>query len=78
MDSPAEPVVWMMLFSRIVVRRNFFPSEMAMTAMGMDADTVRPAFSARYTVLIPKMIPKSDPNKMAFMVNSATLSVAEM
>lgn len=47
MDSPAEPVVCIMLFSRMVVFRNFLPSVIAITAIGMDAETVRPAFSAR-------------------------------
>ena len=46
-DSPAEPMVWTMLFSRMVEPPSFFSSEMASTAMGIDADTVRPAFSAR-------------------------------
>ena len=36
-DSPADPVVCMMLFSKIVVPKNFRPSEIANTAMGMDA-----------------------------------------
>src|SRR5436190_7329990 len=76
--SPAEPVVWMMLFSRIVVFRNFLPKEIASTAMGMEALAVSPALSARYTVEAPKMIPKMPPITMAFTVNSFTLSVAEM
>jgi hypothetical protein len=37
----------MMLFSRIVVFKNLRPSVMAITAMGMDAETVSPAFKAR-------------------------------
>jgi hypothetical protein len=40
--------------------------------MGMDADTVRPAFKARYTVEQPNKIPKSAPNPTDFTVNSAT------
>ncbi len=43
----------MMLFSRIVVRNNFRPIVIAITAMGIDALTVRPAFKARYTVAAP-------------------------
>src|SRR5262249_25202260 len=78
MDSPADPVVWMMLFSRMVVRRNFFPREIASTAIGMEALTVSPALSARYTVLMPKMIPKMAPMTTALRVNSFTLSVAEI
>ena len=46
-DSPAEPMVWTMLFSRIVEPPSFLSSEIASTAIGIDADTVRPAFSAR-------------------------------
>ena len=39
--------------------------------MGIDALTVNPAFSARYTVDAPKMSPKSAPTITAFGVNSA-------
>jgi hypothetical protein len=61
-----------MLFSRIVVFRNFLPSVMAITAMGIDAVTVNPAFSARYTVEHPNKIPNKDPTSTDFTVNSAT------
>jgi hypothetical protein len=61
-----------MLFSRIVVFRNFRPSVMAITAIGIEADTVSPAFKARYTVDEPNRIPKSAPNTTDFQVNSAT------
>ncbi len=52
-DSPAEPVVWTMLFSRMVARRK--PNDrlkarkrvMARTAMGTEADTVMPTLSSR-------------------------------
>ena len=37
-DSPAEPVVWIILFSKIVVLKNFLPIDMARTAIGMEAD----------------------------------------
>jgi hypothetical protein len=43
---------------------------MAITAMGIDAETVKPALSARYTVAAPKMIPKQAPVMTAFHVNS--------
>jgi hypothetical protein len=72
MDSPAEPIVCTTLFSRMVEPPSFLSSEMASTAMGMEAETVRPALSARYTVAAPKMMPKSTPMPMAFGVNSAT------
>ena len=51
-DSPAEPAVWTMLFSRIVASRspNFERSRkrvMEMTATGIEALTVRPTFRTR-------------------------------
>ena len=51
-DSPAEPAVCTMLFSRIVASRppNFESrrnSVIEMTATGIDALTVRPTFSTR-------------------------------
>ena len=42
-DSPAEPVVCTMLFSRMVPRPKTRRKLMESTAMGMEADTVRPA-----------------------------------
>ena len=36
-----------MLFSRMVEPPSFLSSEIESTAMGIDADTVRPALSAR-------------------------------
>ena len=42
-DSPAEPIVWTMLFSRIVAPPNFLRTDIASTAIGMEALTVRPA-----------------------------------
>ena len=46
-DSPAEPMVCTMLFSRIVDEPKRLNSEIASTAIGIDADTVSPALSAR-------------------------------
>jgi hypothetical protein len=51
-DSPAEPAVCTMLFSRIVASRppsfeRSRKSVIEMTATGMDALTVRPTFSTR-------------------------------
>jgi hypothetical protein len=37
----------MILFSRMVVFKKSFPSRMEITAMGIDAETVSPAFNAR-------------------------------
>ena len=42
-DSPAEPIVCTMLFSRIVDPPSFFSTEIASTAIGIDALTVSPA-----------------------------------
>jgi hypothetical protein len=53
MDSPAEPAVWTMLFSRIVARRTPKALErprkivIARTATGIDAETVIPTLRKR-------------------------------
>src|SRR5438132_13085451 len=70
-DSPAEPIVCTMLFSRIVEPPSFFRTEIARTAIGIDALTVRPARRPRYTVDAPKSRPNSDPMTTALSVNSA-------
>src|SRR5262245_29819412 len=70
-DSPADPIVWTMLFSRIVEPPSFFRTEIASTAIGMDALTVRPARRPRYTVDAPNSSPKSEPRITARPVNSA-------
>ena len=69
-DSPAEPMVWTMLFSRIVDFPIFLKTAMARTAIGMEAETVSPARRARYTVAAPKIKPKNAPRRMALSVNS--------
>ena len=51
---------------------------MANTAIGMEAETVRPARSARYTVAAPKMMPKMAPRTMALSENSGTVCDAGM
>ncbi len=70
MLSPAEPMVWTMLFSRMVEPPSFLRTEMDSTATGIEAETVSPAFSARYTVEAPKSRPKKTPTPMALGVNS--------
>ena len=42
-DSPADPIVWTMLFSRMVEPPSRLSTEIASTAIGIDALTVRPA-----------------------------------
>ncbi len=69
-DSPADPIVWTMLFSRIVDPPSFFRTEIARTAIGIDALTVSPARSPRYTVDAPNSSPNRIPMTMAFPVNS--------
>src|SRR5438067_6042175 len=75
-DSPADPIVCTMLFSRIVEPPIFFSTEIASTAIGIEALTVRPARSPRYTVDAPKSSPNSTPITIAFAVNSAGDCVA--
>src|SRR5215211_6308744 len=75
-DSPAEPIVCTMLFSRIVEPPSRFSTEIASTAIGIDALTVNPARSPRYTVDAPNRRPNSMPRITAFAVNSAGDSVA--
>ncbi len=46
-DSPADPIVCTMLFSRMVEPPSFLRTEMARTAIGIEALTVSPARSPR-------------------------------
>src|ERR1017187_3856497 len=75
-DSPADPVVWTMLFSRIVVFPSFLRIVIAMTAIGIDADVVRPTFRPRQTEAAPKTIRRTDPSATARNVSSAGASEA--
>src|SRR5712671_5515500 len=75
-DSPADPIVCTMLFSRIVEPPSLLSTEIASTAIGIDALTVRPARSPRYTVEAPKINPKTTPMTIALAVNSAGDCVA--
>src|SRR6266849_7917492 len=76
-DSPAEPVVWTMLFSRMVERPKARRILMESTEMGIEAETVSPARRPTYTVTAPKRSPKSAPRITARMVNSFRLSSAD-
>ena len=80
-DSPAEPAVCAMLFSRIVDSRapSCFAtpnSVMAMTATGIEALTVRPTFSTRYSDDAPKIMPRMTPMIRARGVISANWACA--
>src|SRR5688572_12654301 len=85
-DSPAEPVVCTMLFSRIVARRKRRNdgktevkaesprnSDTERTAIGIDADTVIPTLSTKYIDEAAKIIPNTVPVSTAGQVNSAML-----
>ncbi len=75
-DSPADAMVCTTLFSRIVPRRRM-PRSTAIdsTAEGIEAETVRPIFSARYELTIPKVSESSAPSTTARTVSSARRSV---
>src|ERR1700689_2652855 len=75
-DSPAEPVVCTMLFSRIVEPPNGRRMLIERTAIGIEAETVRPARKPTYTETAPNRIPNSEPNMIARRLNSRTLSSA--
>jgi len=70
-ESAAEPVVWTMLFSRMVERPSQRKIVIDSTAIGIDALTVSPILSARYTFDAPKMSPSSTPSTIARTVSSA-------
>ena len=71
-DSPAEPVVWTMLFWRMVVAAERLRNRvMARTATGIDAETVSPTLRTRYTDDAPKTMPSSAPMMTGAAVNSA-------
>src|SRR5579883_2276183 len=83
-DSPADPVVWTMLFSRIVVRRMPKAFEktrnrvIESTAIGTDADTVRPTLRTRYSDDAPNRTPRRTPTSTGTGVNSGGDSVGGM
>src|SRR5216684_6707517 len=69
-DSPADPVVCTILFSRIVDFPNARRMEIDSTEIGMEAETVSPARNPTYTETAPNRIPKSDPRSTARQLNS--------
>ena len=72
-DSPAEPIVCTMLFSRIEsLRRITRMIPIEITAAGMEAETVIPTRSPRYALAAPNTIARRIPIKSAVTVNSGT------
>ncbi len=76
-DSPAEPVVWTTVFSRIEARppRRWEKARkrvMEMTAIGTEAETVSPTRRARYTEEAPNTTPSSEPIRRALAVSSGS------
>ena len=76
-DSPAEPVVCTILFSRMVERPKARRMLMESTDIGMEAETVSPARKPTYTVIAPNSKPNSAPRMTARTVNSFCVSSAE-
>jgi hypothetical protein len=82
-DSPADPAVCTMLFSRIVASRSpifdrMRKSVIEMTATGIDALTVRPTLSTRYSDDAPKIIPRIVPITTGRGVSSRSVLSAGM
>src|SRR5579859_5989554 len=75
-DSPADPVVCTMLFSRMVERPKARRMLIDNTEIGIDADTVSPARNPTYTVTAPNSSPNNPPSNTARNENSAKLSSA--
>src|SRR5688500_16606848 len=80
-DSPAEPEVCTMLFSRMVASRTpILPSNrnrlIEMTATGIDALTVKPTLSTSHNDDAPKTIPSSAPTIKGNGVSSRICTLA--
>src|SRR6185503_61670 len=80
-DSPADPAVCTMLFSRIVASRMpALPSRrkrlMEITATGMEALTVSPTFNTSHSDDAPNTIPSNVPTINGSNVNSRTCTLA--
>ena len=73
-DSPADPTVWTILFSRMLPLPKIRKMATAITATGMDALTVKPTLSPIYALAAAKMIPRIIPVKIALKVNSGRYS----
>src|SRR5713226_9053093 len=80
-DSPAEPAVCTMLFSRIVASFNPTFERMRntvieITATGIEALTVKPTFKTKYSEDAPNTIPSSVPMISGNIVNSRSFTDA--
>lgn len=74
-DSPALAMVCTMLASRIAERFRAFKMPMAITAAGIDAETVIPAYKPKYTLAAVITIPTKTPMVIAVKVNSNTFAL---
>lgn len=73
-DSPAEPIVWTMLLSRIeFFLRMMRVTPIAMTAAGIDAEIVIPTRSPRYAFAAPNTIASIMPVITDVAVNSGVI-----
>src|SRR5688572_28664533 len=70
-DVPADAMVWTMLFSRMVRRRNALRTASETTAAGMLAATVSPAFRPRYVLAAPRRTARTRPSQRPLKVISA-------
>ncbi len=80
-DSPAEPAVCTMLFSKIVRFRkpnwaSTRNSAIEITATGIEALTVSPTFNTKYNEDAPNTTPSTVPAKSGTRVNSGRLADA--
>ena len=72
-DSPAEPIVCTMLFSRIdFLRKIMRITPIDITAAGIDAETVRPTRRPKYAVAAPNTTARIMPRITDIAVNSGT------
>ena len=74
-DSPAEPIVWTMLLSRMEsLRMMILITVIEITAAGMDADTVSPTLRPRYAFAAPKTTARTMPS----MTDAGVISVVTL
>ena len=70
-DSPAEPIVWTILFSSIESRLKIsLRTPIEITAAGIDAETVSPTLKPKYALAAPKITEIKIPRIIAVNVSS--------